>query len=180
MATSANFGNMFSMAGASLFLPFLPLLPKQVLLMNLLTDLPEMTISTDTVDTELVEKPKKWDIKFIRKFMIVFGLLYTIFDCATFVTLLLVLHSTINQFRTAWFMESVISASMVVLVIRTRKPLFKSKPSKYLSCATIPIVAATIILPFIPISHIFGFIALPPLYLFTVGIIVLIYIIRRR
>ena len=75
MATSANFGNMFSMAGASLFLPFLPLLPKQVLLMNLLTDLPEMTISTDTVDTELVEKPKKWDIKFIRKFMIVFGLL---------------------------------------------------------------------------------------------------------
>lgn len=180
MATSANFGNMFSMAGASLFLPFLPLLPKQVLLMNLLTDLPEMTISTDTVDTELVEKPKKWDIKFIRKFMIVFGLLSTIFDCATFVTLLLVLHSTINQFRTAWFMESVISASMVVLVIRTRKPLFKSKPSKYLSFATILIVAATIILPFIPISQIFGFIALPPLYLFTVGIIVLIYIITAE
>jgi Mg2+-importing ATPase len=177
MATSANFGNMFSMAGASLFLPFLPLLPKQVLLMNLMTDMPEMTISTDNVDTESVEKPRQWDIKFIRKFMTVFGLLSTIFDCATFVTLLLVLHSTINQFRTAWFMESVISASVVVLVIRTRKPLFKSKPSKYLSFATLLIVAVTIILPFLPIAQIFGFIALPPLYLFTIGLIVLIYII---
>src|SRR6185503_5675382 len=82
MATSANFGNMFSMAGASLFLPFLPLLPKQILLMNLMTDMPEMTISTDNVDTDLVEKPRRWDIKFIRKFMIVFGLLSTIFDYA--------------------------------------------------------------------------------------------------
>jgi P-type Mg2+ transporter len=180
MATSANFGNMFSMAGASLFLPFLPLLPKQVLLMNLMTDMPEMTISTDNVDTESVEKPRQWDIKFIRKFMIVFGLLSTIFDCATFVTLLLVLHSTINQFRTAWFMESVISASVVVLVIRTRKPLFKSKPSKYLSFATLLIVAVTIILPFLPIAQIFGFIALPPLYLFTIGLIVLIYIITAE
>ena len=93
MATSANFGNMFSMAGASLFLPFLPLLPKQILLMNLMTDMPEMTISTDNVDTELVEKPRRWDIKFIRKFMIVFGLLITVFDYATFGILVLVLHS---------------------------------------------------------------------------------------
>ena len=88
MATSANFGNMFSMAGASLFLPFLPLLPKQVLLMNLLTDLPEMTISTDNVDREIVEKPRHWDIKFIRKFMLVFGLLYSIrlcYFCSTFI-----------------------------------------------------------------------------------------------
>ncbi|HEY7108511.1 MAG TPA: magnesium-translocating P-type ATPase, partial [Nitrososphaeraceae archaeon] len=140
MATSANFGNMFSMAGASLFLPFLPLLPKQVLLMNLLTDLPEMTISTDNVDRESVEKPRHWDIKFIRKFMIVFGLISTIFDYATFAVLLFVLHSTINQFRTAWFTESVISASIVVLVIRTRKPMFKSKPSKYLLFATLLII----------------------------------------
>ena len=180
MATSANFGNMFSMAGASLFLPFLPLLPKQVLLTNLLTDMPEMTISTDNVDTESVEKPRQWDIKFIRKFMVVFGLLSTIFDCATFVTLLLVLHSTLNQFRTAWFMESVISASVIVLVIRTRKPLFKSKPSKYLLFATLLTVAVTIILPFLPVAQIFGFIALPPLYLFTVGLIVLIYIITAE
>jgi Mg2+-importing ATPase len=91
MATSANFGNMFSMAGASLFLPFLPLLPKQVLLVNLVTDMPEMTISTDTVDIEMVEKPRKWDIKFIRKFMLYFGLLSTLFDYITFAVLLLVI-----------------------------------------------------------------------------------------
>jgi P-type Mg2+ transporter len=113
MATSANFGNMFSMAGASLFLPFLPLLPKQILLMNLLTDAPEMTIATDNVDVEMIEKPRRWDIKFIRKFMVVFGLLSTIFDYATFGMLLLVLHSSSEQFRTTWFMESAISASMI-------------------------------------------------------------------
>jgi Mg2+-importing ATPase len=156
MATSANFGNMFSMAGASLFLPFLPLLPKQILLMNLLTDAPEMTIATDNVDVEIIEKPRRWDIKFIRKFMIVFGLLSTIFDYLTFGVLLLVLHSVTDQFRTAWFMESVISASMVVLVIRTKKPFFKSKPRVHLLLATLFVVGLTIILPYIPpIARIF-------------------------
>lgn len=180
MATSANFGNMFSMAGASLFLPFLPLLPKQVLLMNLLTDLPEMTISTDNVDRESVEKPRHWDIKFIRKFMIVFGLLSTIFDYATFAVLLFVLHSTINQFRTAWFTESVISASIVVLVIRTRKPIFKSKPSRYLLFATLLIIAIVIIIPFVPFSQIFGFTMLNATYLATIAVIVLLYIIAAE
>jgi Mg2+-importing ATPase len=177
MATSANFGNMFSMAGASLFLPFLPLLPKQVLLMNLLTDLPEMTISTDNVDQETVEKPRHWDIKFIRKFMVVFGLISTIFDYATFAVLLFVLHSTINQFRTAWFTESVISASIVVLVIRTRKPMFKSKPSKYLLFATLLIITIVITIPFVPFSQIFGFTMLNASYLATIAVIVLLYII---
>jgi Mg2+-importing ATPase len=180
MATSANFGNMFSMAGASLFLPFLPLLPKQVLLMNLLTDLPEMTISTDNVDQETVEKPRHWDIKFIRKFMIVFGLISTIFDYATFAVLLFVLHSTINQFRTAWFTESVISASIVVLVIRTRKPMFKSKPSKYLLFATLLIITIVITIPFVPFSQIFGFTMLNASYLATITVIVLLYIITAE
>ncbi|MGA9843545.1 MAG: magnesium-translocating P-type ATPase [Nitrososphaeraceae archaeon] len=180
MATSANFGNMFSMAGASLFLPFLPLLPKQILLMNLMTDMPEMTISTDNVDTELVEKPRRWDIKFIRKFMIVFGLLSTVFDYATFGILVLVLHSGTDQFRTAWFMESVISACIVVLVIRTRKPLFKSKPRRYLLLATLVVVAFTVILPFSPLAQIFGFIGLPSSYLVAVGVIVLFYIIAAE
>jgi P-type Mg2+ transporter len=180
MATSANFGNMFSMAGASLFLPFLPLLPKQILLMNLMTDMPEMTISTDNVDTELVEKPRRWDIKFIRKFMIVFGLLSTIFDYATFGILVLVLHAGTDQFRTGWFMESVISACMVVLVIRTRKPLFKSKPRRYLLIATLAVVAFTVILPFSPLAQIFGFIGLPSVYLVAVGVIVLLYIIAAE
>ncbi|HET7390857.1 MAG TPA: magnesium-translocating P-type ATPase [Nitrososphaeraceae archaeon] len=175
MATSANFGNMFSMAGASLFLPFLPLLPKQILLMNLMTDIPEMTISTDNVDEEIVERPRQWDIKFIRKFMTVFGLLSTIFDYAIFGILFLVLHSSIDQFRTAWFMESVISASVIVLVIRTRKPLFKSKPRKHLLIATLSIVGTTAILPFTPVAEVFGFTGLTPLYLLAVGVIVLLY-----
>ncbi len=117
MATSANFGNMFSMAGACLFLPFLPLLPKQILLTNLMTDFPEMAIATDSVDSEMVEQPRRWDIKFIRKFMLAFGLLSSVFDYLTFGCLPLVLHSTVDQCRTGWFMESVASASLIVLVI---------------------------------------------------------------
>jgi Mg2+-importing ATPase len=132
MATSANFGNMFSMALLSLFLPFLPLLPTQVLLMNLLTDLPEMTIAGDSVDPELVSKPTRWSIGFIRKFMVVFGLVSSIFDYVTFGVLLFLLHANVGQFRTGWFIESVVSASMVVLIIRTRRPFFKSRPGRYL------------------------------------------------
>src|SRR5690606_6703599 len=112
MATSANFGNMFSMAGASLFLPFLPLLPTQILLINLLTDFPEMTIATDAVDREMVEKPRRWDIGFIRKFMVVFGITSSVFDYLTFGALLLLLPGITEEFRTGWFMESVISASL--------------------------------------------------------------------
>src|SRR6202142_1567720 len=108
MATSANFGNMFSMAGASLFLPFLPLLPKQILLMNLLTDLPEMTIATDLVDPEMVASPRRWDIGFIRRFMIVFGSVSSIFDVLTFGLPLKVLRATPAQLRSAWFVESVV------------------------------------------------------------------------
>ncbi|HEY5530363.1 MAG TPA: magnesium-translocating P-type ATPase, partial [Candidatus Anoxymicrobiaceae bacterium] len=132
MATSANFGNMFSMAGASLFLKFLPLLPGQVLLTNLMTDFPEMTIATDKVDPEMVGEPHRWNIHFIRTFMLVFGLLSSVFDFATFGVLLWVLHASPTQFRTGWFVESVISASMIVLVIRTRRLAIKSRPSKYL------------------------------------------------
>ena len=157
MATSANFGNMFSMAGISLFIPFLPLLPKQILLTNLLTDFPEMTIATDNVDDEMVDHPRRWDIKAIRKFMITFGLVSSVFDYLTFGLLLLVLHANESQFRTGWFMESVISASMIVLVIRSRKPFFKSKPGKYLLIATLSIAAITIIFPFTPLGNVFGF-----------------------
>ena len=180
MATSANFGNMFSMAGVSLFLSFLPLLPKQILLMNLLTDMPEMTISTDNVDAEIVEKPRRWDIKFIRRFMIVFGLLSTIFDYITFGTLLFILHSSSDQFRTSWFMESVISASLVVLVIRTRKSLFKSRPRTHLLLATLFTVGLTTILPFTPIAGLFGFARISSLYLIAIVIVVSIYIISAE
>ena len=176
MATSANFGNMFSMAGASLFLPFLPLLPKQILLTNLLTDLPEMTIASDSVDQELIMKPRRWDINFIKKFMLVFGLISSIFDYLTFGIFIILLHSTELQFRTGWFLESVISAAMIVLVIRSRKPFFKSIPGKYLIIATLLIVVVTLIIPYSPLSAILGFEPLPAWMLLVIGAIVALYI----
>jgi magnesium-transporting ATPase (P-type) len=122
--------------------------------MNLMTDIPEMTISTDRVDDDLIDRPRRLDTKFIRKFMVVFGLLSTIFDYITFGALVSLFHLTsIDQFRTAWFIESVISASIVVLVIRTRQPLFKSMPRKYLLLSTLSVVGITLILPFNPHSR---------------------------
>jgi Mg2+-importing ATPase len=180
MATSANFGNMFSMAGVSLILPFLPLLPKQILLTNLLTDFPEMTIATDSVDKEMVDHPRRWDIKVIRQFMITFGMVSSVFDFFTFGVLLIVLHATQVQFRTGWFLESVVSASLIVLVIRSRKPFFKSRPGKYLLMATLSIVVVTLILPFTPLAEIFGFSPLPISFLLLIGIIVLFYIITAE
>jgi P-type Mg2+ transporter len=176
MATSANFGNMFSMAGVSLFLPFLPLLPKQILLTNLLTDFPEMTIATDNVDNEMVNYPRRWDIKAIRKFMLTFGIVSSVFDFLTFGLLLLVLHATQVQFRTGWFMESVISASIIVLVIRSRKPFVRSRPGKYLLIATLSIFTVTLILPFTPLAGIFGLSPLPIPFLLLIGLTVLCYI----
>jgi len=177
MATSANFGNMFSMAGASLFLPFLPLLPKQILLTNLLTDFPEMAIAADKVDKELVDTPRRWNMKFIRNFMMTFGLLSSLFDYLTFGALLLILHASPEEFRSGWFVESVISASLVVLVVRTRGPFFKSRPGKSLFIATLLIVGATLILPFIPIGErLFGFSPLPISFLVLMGVIVAVYI----
>ncbi len=173
MATSANFGNMFSMAGISLFIPFLPLLPKQILLTNLMTDFPEMTIATDRVDEEMVNYPRRWDIKAIRKFMITFGLVSSLFDYLTFGLLLLVLRANEGQFRTGWFIESVISASMIVLVIRSRKPFFKSLPGKYLLIATLTIAVLTIVLPFTPLATLFGFTPLS----FTTYLLLLLIVI---
>ena len=176
MATSANFGNMFSMAGISLFLPFLPLLPSQILLTNLLTDFPELTIATDRVDKELVNKPRRMDIKFIRNFMIVFGLLSSIFDYLTFGALLLLLHAQPEQFRTGWFLESVISASLVVLVVRTRQSILNSKPGKYLLAATLATIGVTIIIPWTPLATLLGFQPLPLSFLLVLGAIVLFYV----
>jgi len=177
MATSANFGNMFSMAGISLFLPFLPLLPSQILLTNLLTDFPEMTIATDRVDRELINKPRRMDIKFIRKFMLVFGLLSSVFDYLTFGALIFLLHANEAQFRTGWFMESVISASMIVLVIRTRQSILTSKPGKYLLMATIAIVMITLFLPYTPVASLLGFQSLPLEFLLVLAAIVGLYIL---
>ncbi|MEO0089593.1 MAG: magnesium-translocating P-type ATPase [candidate division WOR-3 bacterium] len=180
MATSANFGNMFSMAGVSLFLPFLPLLPKQVLLTNLLTDFPEMTIATDNVDKEMIETPQRWNINFIRRFMIIFGLISSIFDYLTFGVLLFLLHASTEQFRTGWFVKSVVSAALIVLVIRSRRPFFKSLPGRYLLLATSLIMLLTIILPWLPIGKLFGFVGLPISFIFVSFIILALYVITAE
>jgi Mg2+-importing ATPase len=161
MATSANFGNMFSMAGASLFLPFLPLLPKQILFMNLLTDFPQMAIATDRVDAIAVDKPHRWNIKFIKRFMITFGLLSCVFDYLTFGVLLFLVKEDEKIFQTGWFVESVISATLIVLVVRNRLAFFKSLPGKYLSIATCAVVVFILVLPLMPFAGLFGFVRLP-------------------
>jgi Mg2+-importing ATPase len=180
MATSANFGNMFSVAGASLFLPFLPLLPKQILLTNLLTDLPEMAIATDRVDDELVKEPRRWDIRYIRKFMITFGVVSSLFDYLTFAGLLFLLRANVEQFRTGWFLESVVSASVIVLIIRTRQSFIQSKPSLPLGLATLGVVLATLALPYTGLGRVFGFTAMPPSFLLVLVGILCLYIVTAE
>jgi Mg2+-importing ATPase len=175
MASSANFGNMFSMAGASLFLPFLPLLPKQILLANLLTDLPEMTIATDSVDIEWYEKPADWDMKRIRRFMLMFGFISSVFDYLTFAVLLYFLKADPALFRTGWFLESVASASMIVLMIRTRRPFWKSRPSSFLVAATIISVTIAAALPLLPFKSLFSFVPLPGTYYTALLSILILY-----
>lgn len=180
MATSANFGNMFSMAGVSLFLPFLPLLPKQILLTNLLTDLPEMTIATDSIDPDLIERPRRLDITYIRNFMIVFGLISSIFDYLTFGLMVLIFQAPMLQFRTGWFVESVVSASMIVLVIRTRRSFLKSSPGKYLLMATCLVIGITVVLPFTPLSTLFGFSPLPLSFMLLLAVILILYVLTAE
>lgn len=174
MATSANFGNMFSMAGASLFLSFLPLLPKQILLTNLMTDFPGMTIASDTVDEEWIKKPRKWDISFIKRFMIVFGLLSSVFDYLTFGVLIYYFKAGETAFQTGWFIESVVSATLIVLVVRTRKPLFKSQIGKYLLATTMLIALFALVIPWLPFATQLGFGHLPlRFYPMLMGIVML-------
>ena len=172
MATSANFGNMFSMAAASVLLPFIPLLPTQVLLTNLLTDLPEMNIATDFVDDEQVQQPPRWNMSFIKRFMIVFGFVSSIFDFVTFYLLFKVYHASESLFHSAWFIESVLSASLTVLLIRTHKPFYKSKPSGWLASAIVLCVIMAAVLPFTPMGQLLGFISLPVDILMVVFLIV--------
>ena len=176
MATSANFGNMFSMAGASLFLPFLPLLPKQILLTNLLTDIPELTIGTDRVDADWIERPHRWSVRFIRNFMLTFGVLSSVFDYVTFGVLLWVMHAGAVEFRTGWFLESVISATLIVLVVRTRARLIASLPSTPLLAATAAVICVTVVLPFTPMAAALGFAPVPASLVLMIVAIVVAYV----
>ena len=180
MATSANFGNMFSMAGASLFLPFLPMLPKQILLINFLTDLPEMTIAGDNVDPIYIQQPHRWNIAFIRRFMLVFGPLSSFFDFLTFAILLWISRTNEALFHTGWFVESVISATLVVFVLRTRLPFWRSRPSKAMLAATSGVALVTLALPYSPLAQLLDFQPLPPILLLIIGCIVGLYFLTAE
>ncbi|HNL37950.1 MAG TPA: magnesium-translocating P-type ATPase [Saprospiraceae bacterium] len=162
ITTSANFGNMFSLAGVSLLIPYLPLLPKQVLLLNFLSDIPALFIASDKVDPEMLEKPKQWNIALIRRFMFVFGAQSSLFDYLTFAALLLLFHVQESAFQTAWFVESVITEVLILLVIRTMRRAWKSRPSSWLLGAGLAVIALTLALPYLPFAHWFGFRPLPP------------------
>jgi Mg2+-importing ATPase len=181
MATSANFGNMFSVAGSSLFLPFLPMLPTQVMLINLFTDLPEMTIANDNVDAVMINQPRRWDIAFIRRFMLLFGVLSSVFDYITFGVLYRLLGPTLATpsgemlFHAGWFVESVLSATLVVFALRTRLPFSRSRPSRAMMAVTGLVMLAAVILPFTPIAEPMQFTRLPVSFLLAVVAIVLVY-----
>jgi Mg2+-importing ATPase len=162
MGTSSNFGNMFSAAGASLFLSFLPMLPSQILLNNLLYDSSQLAIPTDNVDEEQLRRPSHWDIAFIRRFMVFFGPLSSVFDFVTFGIMLWVLHAGPGEFRSGWFVESLATQTLVIFAIRTRRvPFFRSHPSLPLTMAALAVVAVGAILPATPLAHTLGFNPLP-------------------
>jgi len=178
IGTSSNFGNMFSVAGASLFLPFLPMLPIQILLNNLLYDSSQSTIPTDNVDQEYIQKPRRWDISFIRRFMIFFGPISSIFDFLTFFIMLLVFNATEPLFQTAWFLESLSTQAFVVFAVRTRKtPFYKSKPSGLLLLSSVGIVGLGLIMPFTPLGSLFGFVVPPSAFFMILAGLVAVYLV---
>ena len=170
MGTSSNFGNMFSMAGASLFLPFLPMLPTQILLNNFLYDLAQVTIPTDNVEPSLILKPHRWDIKLIRDIMIFIGPISSIYDFLTFFALLWLFQASEALFHTGWFVESLATQTLVIFVIRTMDNPFRSRPSMALTVTTLLVVLVGVILPFTPLAMVLGFTPLPGSYfLFLIG-----------
>lgn len=175
--TGSTFGNMFSVAIASLLLPFLPMLPKQILLTNFITDFPYLTIASDNVDVEQLKKPGKWNLKFIRNYMIIFGIHSSLFDLITFVILFYILKVKQSAFQTAWFVESILTELFILFIIRTHKIFFKSKPGKYLFILSILGLLITITLPYTALAAEIGLTPLPLLNFSLMLIIVVIYIL---
>ena len=178
--TSASFGNMLSMAVASAFLPFLPLLPGQILLLNFLSDIPAMTLASDRVDPEQVARPRIWNVPEIRNFMLVFGPLSSLFDIVTFVILLRGFDAGPALFRGGWFVESVMTELTVMLVLRTRRPFFQSRPGQALLWSTVAIAAVTLALPFSPLAPLLGFQNLPGPVLLALAAITAGYILATE
>jgi Mg2+-importing ATPase len=177
MGTSSNFGNVFSMAGASVFLPFLPMLPTQILLNNLLYDLAQLTIPTDNVDDTYLQKPQRWDVGLIRNFMVFIGPISSIFDFLTFYVLLHFFHASEAQFHTGWFVESLATQTLVIFVIRTSKGPFRSRPSGPLLASCLASVAVGTYLPFSPLAKMLGFTPLPLSYFVFVAVATVAYLL---
>jgi len=177
MGTSSNFGNMFSMAGGSLFLPFLPMLPAQILLNNMLYDISEIPIPLDNVDEEYLKRPKKWDINFVRKFMLIIGSISSLFDFLTFFVMIKVFQAGEALFHTGWFLESLATQVLVIFIIRTRKNPLKSRPNPWLTTCSLLVVSVAVLLPFTPLGNFFGFVTPPLLFFVFLASMVIVYLL---
>jgi Mg2+-importing ATPase len=178
MGSSSNFGNMFSMTGGSMFLPYLPMLPIQILLNNFLYDLSQVAIPTDEVDKEYLRTPRPWNVKYIKKFMIIIGPISSIYDFLTYGVMLFIFHASPELFHTGWFIESLCTQTLVIHVIRTGKiPFLESRPSRFLILTSIFIVATGIVIPFSPLAKPFGFVAPPSLYFVILFFMVITYLL---
>lgn len=185
MGTSSNFGNVFSMAAATLFLPFLPMLPMQILLNNFLYDLAQITIPSDNVDRSFVRRPHRWDVALIRRFMLAVGPVSSLYDFATFFVLLKVLHAPAALFHTGWFVESLATQTLVIFVIRTAANPLRSRPSRGLLLSTLGVVAVGLTLPFVPGAAVLGFAPLPAEFFLFLGAATITYLgvvelVKRR
>jgi Mg2+-importing ATPase len=178
--TSANLGNMISMAAGSLVLPFLPLLAGQILLNNLLSDIPAIGMADDSVDPELVAHPRRWDIRFIGRFMVEFGVLSSIFDLLTFAALLLVFQASQETFRTGWFVESLLTELVIALVVRTRRPFYASRPGSILLWSTVTLIGLTLLWPYLPFVRILGFVPVPSGMLMFLDAVAVLYVIAAE
>jgi Mg2+-importing ATPase len=178
--TSANLGNMLSMALASLFLPFLPLLPGQILLNNFLSDIPAIGIADDHVDPELVAKPRRWDIRLLARFMVQFGVLSAAFDFMTFALLLGVFHAGASVFRTGWFVESLLTELAIALVVRTRRPFYRSRPGTTLWVTTAALVPLAVAIPYLPLVDVLEFVPLPAAIMTMIAAITIAYVLATE
>ncbi len=185
MGTSSNFGNMFSMAAAAVFLPFLPMLPTQILLNNFLYDLAQVTIPTDKVDQTFIHKPQRWNVKLIRDFMIYIGPLSSIYDFLTFFALLKIFHASEQFFHTGWFVESLATQTLVIFIIRTARNPLRSRPSWPLTVAVVAVIVFALVLPYTPLGALLGFTAMPIAFLLFVAVatstyLLLVELLKRR
>jgi Mg2+-importing ATPase len=177
---SANLGNMISMAAASLVLPFLPMLAGQILLNNFLSDIPAVGLAGDRVDAELVDVPRRWDVTAIGRYMVRFGLLSSAFDVLTFVVLLAVFHAAPPEFRTAWFVESLLTELAVALIVRTRRPFHQSTPGTVLLVSTVVVAVVGLVLPYVAVMRLVGFVPLPVPIMAAILVITAAYVVAAE